>query len=313
MSEYQSECYFKYHYMNKMRFWRVVAFLIFISACVVFGLFMTDKTDLNQTDYIAEIEIEGMIIHAGDMVEKIEQLKDDKAVKSVIVAINSPGGTTYDSEIIYNALRKIAKNKPVVSYMKNIAASGGYVVALAAERIFAAQTTITGSIGVLMQVPNAQKLMQNIGVSMTEIKSSPIKGEPNYFNAPPPEALKNIKAMVDDTHGWFKNIVKIRRPSIAADQFAMLTNGGVFSGQKAVHYKLVDAIGGQSEAKSYLVKKYKLQKDLKIKQVELTESDDFSLKEKIFKHLFSYFFPEIQNISFLPRNNVDGLLSLWHS
>ncbi|MFT6084420.1 MAG: protease-4, partial [Alphaproteobacteria bacterium] len=161
--KYQS--YSHYYQTKKTRFWRAIAFTVFICACIFCAFSIFSNNTLDSTDYIAEIAIDGMIVDASNQAEKINDLYDNDQVKAVIIAINSPGGTTYDSEILYDALAKVSQKKPVVAYMKNIAASGGYIVAIAAEKIFAAKNTITGSIGVLMQVPNAKKLLDNIGVS----------------------------------------------------------------------------------------------------------------------------------------------------
>ena len=150
--------YLYYCHTKAIRLWRFIAFMIILISLLMMAF--SEMTD-TQEPHIAEVSIDGMIIDADEHAEQILKLHTDDTVKAVIVAINSPGGTTYDSEILYNALRTVAAKKPVVAYMKNIAASGGYIVALSAEKIFAAKNTITGSIGVLLQVPNAQKLLEN--------------------------------------------------------------------------------------------------------------------------------------------------------
>lgn len=302
--------YFNNYYMKKTRFWRGFALLTVIFCCVIIGFFSMNPSK-HGGDHIAKIDIDGMIIDAGPQVKAIAALQDNQDVKAVIVAINSPGGTTYDSELIYNALRRVATKKPIVAYMKNVAASGGYAVALAAEKIFAAKTTITGSIGVVMQMPNAEKLLKNIGVSVLQVKSSPIKGEPNYYANPPAEALKNMQDMVQNTHEWFKDIVKSRRTQLKS--LEAVTNGSVFTGQQAQKNGLIDAIGGQLEAKNYLIKQHKLDKDIEIVTVSLEEiEDDFQMND-VLKYIFSYFIADLQDFLPLQRNSIDGLLSLWHS
>lgn len=305
--------YLTYYYTQKTRFWRLTAFAILLCSIVIIGAVNVSKSGIAESDYIAEIAIDGMIIDASDKAEKIRNLVDDDAIKAVIVAINSPGGTTYDSEILYDSLRVVAQKKPVVTYMKNVAASGGYIVALSGEKIYAAKNTITGSIGVLMQVPNAKKLMDNIGVSMLEVKSSPIKGEPNYFSDTPAAAIDNLKSMIDDTDMWFSNLVKERRTGIKPENFANLTNGSVYTGSQAVQNKLVDAIGGQAEVKAYLIQSHKFDKAIKVKPVSIVSEADEPLVERMLNSMMGYFSKKIQNILPASRNNVDGLLSLWHS
>jgi protease-4 len=308
MSEYNQ--YLSYYHTKKTRFWRLVAFVIPLIALLGFGFYQITN---NNSDYIAEIAINGMIIDADKQAEQILKLHDDKNVKAVIVAVNSPGGTTYDSEILYNALRTVASKKPVVAYMKNIAASGGYIVALSAEKIFAAKNTITGSIGVLLQVPNAQKLLDNIGVSVLEIKSSPIKGEPNYFAKTPQEAVDNLKSMVDDTNIWFSDLVKERRPDIKPENFSALTNGSVYTGQQAVNNKLIDGIGGKPEAQKYLITQHKLDKKIEIVPVVFDNDDEKSMINQLIGSFSGDLLQIAKNIFQLDIKHIDGLLSLWHS
>ncbi|MFT6084563.1 MAG: protease-4, partial [Alphaproteobacteria bacterium] len=142
---------------------------------------------------------------------------------------------------------------------------------------------------------------------------SPIKGEPNYFSNTPPEALENLQNMVEDTNLWFQNLVKERRPNIMPENFSSLTNGSVFTGQQAVNNKLIDAIGGQFEAKSYLIKHYKFDESINIESVSLEESSDDFLINQIFNMFMGHFFKTTGNFWPTSRNNVDGLLSLWHS
>lgn len=310
MSDSKSE-YYNYRLIQKARSWRFVAFSVVALSIFLASTNFIDKA-IHDTDYIAEIKIDGMIIDAVDKAERIKKLQDDKEVKAVIVAINSPGGTTYDSEILYDALQAVAKKKPVVAYMKNIAASGGYIVALSAEKIFAAKNTITGSIGVLMQVPNAEKLMKNIGVSMLEIKSSPIKGEPDYFSESPQEAIDNLTTMVNDTNLWFSNLVKERRKEIKPQDFDNLTNGSVYTGQQAALNKLIDSIGGQEEAKNYIIEKHHLPKTLEIINVSLEKNNEDELIEELLGSFLGYFSKMLGNNIPTNMKHVDGLLSLWH-
>jgi protease IV len=306
----QTNEYFQYCNIKKIRFWRFFAFFALLIA--ILGVSISKFIPL-KADYIAEIKIDGMIIDANKQAENILKLYDDKDAKAVIVAINSPGGTTYDSEILYDALLRVSKKKPVVAYMKNMAASGGYIVALSAEKIFAAKNTITGSIGVLLQVPNAKKLMDKIGVSVLEIKSSPIKGEPDYFSETPEAAINNLKSMVDDTNLWFANLVKERRPKIKPESFDALTNGSVYTGNQAVQNRLVDGIGGQLESKNYLISKYKLDKNIEITHKPLEENIEKGLVQHLLGRFSGDFVQIIKNILPIDIKPVDGLLSLWHS
>lgn len=303
--------YTNYYNMKRIRTWRFLTFFILI--LIMIGLFFNFSEEiLNKPNkYIAEIEIEGMIIDAGYQAKEIRSLRDDNAVEAVIISINSPGGTTYDSEILFDALKYVAEKKPVVSYMKNVAASGGYIVALAGEKIFAAKNTLTGSIGVLMQAPNFKELLNNIGISVLEIKSSPIKGEPNYHSDPPRAALDNLQNIVDDTNNWFSELVLKQRPEISKENISDLANGSVFTGQQAVNNHLVDAIGGQSEALAYLIKHYQFFDDIKVLPVSIEEEVKSPFLDRLVSHFSSTLRGIIKNIIVKDTNKLDGLLSLW--
>src|SRR5690606_20318191 len=173
------------------------------------------------------------------------------AVKGVILILDSPGGTTVGGESIYEAVRKIAKKKPVATQVGTLAASAGYMIASASDHIVARQTSIVGSIGVLFQYPDLSKLLDTIGVKVETIKSSPLKAEPNYFSPASDEAKAMIRNMIMDSYDWFVGIVQERR-SFTREEALALANGAVFTGRQALEKKLVDGLGGEDEAVAWL-------------------------------------------------------------
>lgn len=304
--------YTNYCHIKRIRQWRFLAFFILIIAIMISIIFISkDKIGI-RSDYIAKIEINGMIIDASQQAQKIHEISENKNIKALIVAVNSPGGTTYDSEILFDALMSVQKSKPVVTYMKNVAASGGYIVSLASERIFAAKNTLTGSIGVLMQAPNFKELMQKLGISVTEVKSSPLKGQPNYFSEPPQAVLDHLKLVVDDTNNWFSELVQQRRKGIDAQNIKTLADGRVFTGMQAVNNKLIDEIGGYREAKKYLIENHKLDAQIEVHDVPLYDNPEKTLIHKFFSYATQQIGAGLKNIFNYQGNNVDGLLSLWH-
>src|SRR6202034_4517695 len=175
---------------RKLTFWRVVAALLAIAAVVTIGTLATPGrrgafTAANST--IARVNIEGLIRSDQDRVEALERLANSKAA-AVIVHINSPGGTTAGSEQLYDALVQLKAKKPLVVVVEGLAASGGYITAIAADHIIAQQTSLVGSIGVLFQFPNFTDLLKTVGVKVEEVKSSPLKASPNGFEPTSPEA-----------------------------------------------------------------------------------------------------------------------------
>ena len=173
---------------RKLTFWRVSAVLVAIIAVVGVGLIVNRSgTALTAAGAIARIHIDGLIRSDNDRIEALERL-ENSAAAAVVVHINSPGGTTAGSEQLYDALVRLKAKKPMVVVVEGLAASGGYIAALASDHIVAQQSSLVGSIGVLFQFPNFGELMKTVGVKVEEVKSSPLKAAPNGFEPTSPEA-----------------------------------------------------------------------------------------------------------------------------
>lgn len=236
---------------RKLTFWRVAAFLLVALAIVGLGtlLFGTDESKKVQP-HIARVVISGLIVDDTELVERLDEIAGNTSVKAVIVSINSPGGTTYGGETTYKAIRRLAAKKPVVSDVRTLAASAGYMIAIAGDHIIAGETSITGSIGVIFQYPQVQGLLDKLGVSLEEIKSAPLKAEPSPFHAPPEGAKAAMQAMVDDSFAWFVDLVAERR-KLPRPEALRLADGRVFTGRQAAKEKLVDKVGGLKDIRDY--------------------------------------------------------------
>src|SRR5665213_1317692 len=195
---------------RKLTFWRVAAALVAIAAIIAVGLLVSPGGRLTASGSIARVTIEGLIRSDQDRVEALERLADSKAA-AVIVHINSPGGTTAGSEQLYDSLTRLKAKKPLVVVVEGLAASGGYITAIAADHIVAQQTSLVGSIGVLFQFPNFSDLLKTVGVKVEEVKSSPLKAAPNGFEPTSPEARAALDSLVKDSYAWFRALVKERR------------------------------------------------------------------------------------------------------
>ena len=162
---------------RKLTFWRVVAAAVAIAAIAIIGVIATPggRGALTASGSIARINIEGLIRSDQERVEALERLEKSQ-VAAVVVHINSPGGTTAGSEQLYDALTRLKAKKPLVVVVEGLAASGGYIAAIAADHIVAQQSSLVGSIGVLFQFPNFTELLKTVGVKVEEVKSSPLKG-----------------------------------------------------------------------------------------------------------------------------------------
>src|SRR3982750_2674088 len=255
---------------RKLTFWRVVAVLIAIAALSAIGLAMSPNgpTALAASGSIARVNIEGLIRSDQQRVEALERLEKSNHA-AVIVHINSPGGTTAGSEQLYDSLVRLKAKKPVVVVVEGLAASGGYIAAIAADQIIARQSSLVGSIGVLFQFPNFTELMKTVGVKVEEVKSSPLKAAPNGFEPTSPEARAALDALVKDSYAWFKGLVKERR-SMDDALLEKVADGRVFTGRQAVELKLIDQLGDEKTAVAWLVSEKKIKSDLPVRDYKLT-------------------------------------------
>ncbi len=255
---------------RKLTFWRVLAAVVAIIAVVSVALVASPagRGALSTSGSIARINIEGLIRSDNDRVEALERL-EKSAAAAVVVRINSPGGTTAGSEQLYDALVRLKAKKPVVVVVEGLAASGGYIAAIAADHIVAQQTSLVGSIGVLFQIPNVGELLKTIGVKVEEVKSSPLKAAPNGFEPTSPEARAALDSLVKDSYAWFRNMVQSRRGMDDA-QLDKVADGRVFTGRQAVDLKLIDQIGDEKTAVAWLVAEKKVKADLPVRDYKLT-------------------------------------------
>lgn len=253
---------------RKLTFWRTIAVLVAVVAIVAGGLYATRSGTQASSGAIARIKIEGLIQSNNERIEALERLEKSSAA-AVVVHINSPGGTVAGSEQLYDALIRLKAKKPMVVVVEGVAASGAYIAALASDQIVAQQTSMVGSIGVLVQFPVLSGLMKTIGVKLDEVKSSPLKASPNGVDEPSPEARAALEALVKDNYTWFRNLVQNRRAMDEA-QIEKVADGRVFTGRQAVGLKLIDQIGDEKTAVAWLVAEKKIKSDLPVRDYKLS-------------------------------------------
>jgi protease IV len=255
---------------RKLTFWRVMAALIAIGAIVIVGLVATPggRGTLTTAGSIARVNIEGLIRSDQNRVEALERLENSQAA-AVVVHINSPGGTTAGSEQLYDALSRLKAKKPLVVVVEGLAASGGYITAIAADHIVAKQSSLVGSIGVLFQIPNFAELMKTVGVKVEEVKSSPLKAAPNGYEPTSPEARAALESLVKDSYAWFRGLVKERRGMDDA-QLEKVADGRVFTGRQGIELKLVDQLGDEKIAIAWLVSQKGVKADLPVRDYKLS-------------------------------------------
>ncbi len=236
---------------RKLTFWRVVAFLVLAGVIAGSAYWMAGDRAGSALPHIARVEISGTITDDKELQERLERIRESAAVQGVIIAVNSPGGTTTGGEAIFEAVRKLAEEKPVVAQVGTLAASAGYMIATAADHIVARQSSIVGSIGVLVQYPDVTGLMEKIGVQLEGVKSSPLKAEPSPFSPTTEEERAMLRRLVMDSYDWFVDLVDERRPMTRAQVLAV-ADGSIFTGRQALERQMVDALGGEEVVRAWL-------------------------------------------------------------
>lgn len=219
--------------------------IIFI-ALISFVLAILQNGTITMGDKVALIRIEGIILDSRKVIEEIERYSKDSSVKAVVLRVDSPGGGVAASQEIYKEIIKLKEKKIVVVSMGSVAASGGYYIASPADRIVANAGTITGSIGVIMEIPNFEGLMEKIGVKTQVIKSGPHKDIASAFRSMSSEEKEILQELIDDVHDQFIRAVSDSR-GIAYEEVKKLADGRIFTGRKAKELGLVDELGNLND------------------------------------------------------------------
>lgn len=303
---------------RKLSFWRVLTVLALVAVVVALGFVATRRDaplGIGQS-HIARVSVDGFIAGNQRMSDLLKRVAESSAVSGVVIAIDSPGGTTTGAEELYRNIRHLASKKPVVAFVDGIAASGGYITALAADRIVARETSLVGSVGVIIQYPQVSELLGKIGVQVEEVKSSPLKAEPSGYKLTPPEARAALQQVVTDTYEWFKGIVRDRRRLDDAE-LARVSTGQVFNGRQGVPLKLVDELGSERDAIAWLERERKVARDLPVRDWKPRGDNDLS------PFVWAALGADLLGFATLGESlrrtavsaglgKLDGLLAVWH-
>jgi protease-4 len=242
-------------YEERRRRWRRGAFIRGFLVAALLAILISFGTIAERvregSRQIARVDITGIIVEDIRREELLRRLAERDNVEAVILRINSPGGTVVGSEALYDSVRRIAEEKPVVAVMGEVAASGGYIAALSADHIVARGNSLTGSIGVIMEYPDVTSLLDRIGIDVETFRSSPFKAEPAPYRPITPEGRRQSEAIVAETFDWFRSLVAERR-GLEGRALEQVTNGAVFTGRIALEAGLVDALGGERQALDWL-------------------------------------------------------------
>lgn len=301
---------------RRVSVWRIAA--VVLGLLFLGTIFLGDRQRAGSggiLPHVARITIDGVITNDRKTLQLIDRVRKAEQVRAVILDINSPGGTTTGGEAMYDAIRRLSEKKPVVATCGTLATSAAYIVALATDRIFVYGNTITGSVGVIFQWANVTELLKTLGIEVEDVKSGPLKAVPNPFE-PTDERGRAVTAeMVEDAMGWFVDLVETRR-KIEPDAVPGLTEGRIYSGRQAVEYKLVDQIGDERAALSWLAEERNVPTGLRIRQWKPREEGTGLLRVFLDTAAAALGVSGTQIAAILDRAsatlNLDGLVSVWH-
>ena len=227
----------------------LLVFIGFVAIIAIYGLGLLggDGWQFSLRGKVGIIPIEGIIGDSGELVEQINEFADDRRIKAVVLRIDSPGGGVAPSQEIYQAVRELKKKKKVVASMGSVAASGGYLIAVAADRIVANPGSITGSISTVMHYANVEELLKKVGVRSSVVKSGKFKDIGSPAREMTAEEMLLIQAIVDDIYDQFVRTIAENR-KLPLQRIFELADGRIFSGRQAKDLGLVDELGGLQDA-----------------------------------------------------------------
>jgi protease-4 len=283
--------------------WRAASVLVAAGALAL----LVGGSDIARTysPFVAELRLSGVITDDTDLIEALEETMDGSSAKALVLRIDSPVGTVVGGESFFRAVRKVAETKPVVAVLGEVAASGGYMVAIAADHIVAREGTITGSIGVILQTTDVTGLLEKLGVSAEAIKSAPLKAVPSPLEPLTDAGRAATRALVEDMYEMFVGMVAERRGMDRPTALA-LADGRVFTGRQAKANGLIDALGGIGEARDWLEEKG-VKSSLPLREIRVWR------EEQLLGGLVRTAVQAALGKSYLPeRLTLDGLVAVWH-
>lgn len=254
---------------RRLAFWRIAAIVAFVIA--ILAVLPAREVVSGGGSHVARVAITGVIVDDPRRDAVLRKIAESDSARAVVVRIDSPGGTVTGSEALFDGLRAIAAQKPVIAVMGEVAASGGYIAALGADHIVARSNTITGSIGVVAEIPNVAGLIEMLGVEVTRIKSAPLKAEPSLTGRPSEAAIAAQKSLIDDSFAWFRDLVADRR-GLEGEALTAVIDGRVHTGRQAVALGLIDGLGDLTVAREWLAETHDIDTDLTLRDWSWTES-----------------------------------------
>jgi protease-4 len=304
---------------RRVAVWRTIAVLAVVACVLVairpsgaylhthvfFGAPPQAPTAAVGGSYVARVAVNGIITDDAKLQDAVRRVATDADAAGLIVAIDSPGGSVAGGEALHDAIAAVAAVKPVVAVMGGTAASAGYMIAVPATRIFARQSTLTGSIGVFLQTGDVSGLLKMLGIAADPIVSGPLKDQPSFVKPLSPEGRDVLQGLVMDLYDQFVVMVATGRHMDPA-RVRQLADGRAYTGRQALALGLVDVIGGEPDARAWLAATKGVSADLPTQDVQTD-----TLVHRTFGGLFGSFGGGLWKSLFSQGVMLDGAMALW--
>ncbi|MCE2564087.1 signal peptide peptidase SppA [Komagataeibacter sp. FNDCF1] len=293
---------------RRLLFWRGGAVAFFVLACIVaFAHPSGGGWPGHPGPHLVHLKVQGIV--ASDEHENVEALRkaaDDDAVRGLVLEVNSPGGAVTGGEELHDAVAAFARRKPVVVSMGSVAASAGYMISVPASRIFANRSTLTGSIGVILESPDVSTLLDRVGVHVDQLVSGPMKGQPSVVRPLSPEGRGMLQDVIADLYDFFVNVVAQDR-HMPVGRVRELADGRPYTGQQALKLGLVDEIGSMEDARQWLARSTHLPGDARPVDIGPAATRGW------WRHLVAGVLSGMPGAEFLLKEGsaLDGAVAIW--
>jgi protease-4 len=253
----------------------IIIFIVLLVVLITFSLIfvlLQKNVPIGESQRVALIRVEGIIMDSKNAIDELKEYSKDPFIKAIVLRIDSPGGAVAPAQEIYEEVKKAVAKKKVIVSMGSVAASGGYYIASPATRIIANPGTLTGSIGVIMEIPNLEGLLNKLGIKTEVVKSGKHKDIASVFRGVGKEEREILQGVLDDIHEQFITAVANGRKMLY-DDVKKIADGRVFTGEQALKIGLVDEIGNLEDAIQIAAKL----SGIKGEPVVVTKKEHFSL------------------------------------
>lgn len=286
---------------RRLLLWRLLA----VAAVAVVAVVVIGKSSVGRGEHVARVTVEGTLISERKTIKALESVLEDPSARAVLLMVNSPGGGVAAGEAIHDLVERVAAKKPVVAVMGATAASAGYMISLPAARIYAHNSTLTGSIGVLLPTGEVSGLLRWLGITDETLTSGPLKNVPSLTKPMTEQGRAVMQALIDDLYDQFVAMVAKGR-KIESARVRELADGRAYTGRQALALGLIDAIGVERDARAWLAAERDVPTALPARDVR---SD--TLRDRLFGDDAEGLFGGIVKTLLSQSVSLDGGWALW--